>query len=1035
MQIEDITVKTLENVDKQELLSLRLRFTQLWGKNFHGNSKTQVGLLNRKSFIQKYKYLLSAMRKMGINLRVTQIDRDIMQKAIYGLDVSELPDMTVIPDYVTVVGSYVKNPKEADDIDIVFRDDDRNRDTGLELKLSRVLSEKVGKEVHYIYNSTGPHSTNIPLYDLVLRPKDTTKRTIVRETYNKRMTDVEEEVYYAGLDKWSPGFEAEYEAIKKELSGDSVLDLGCGTGRILDRLGKDYEVKGIENNKTAMDYLNRKGLSFYNYDLNKVIPLSDNSYDIVICTHCLEHLNFPGTAIEEAKRIAKDKAIFIVPLGKREDPTHKLSIDSLDDFKRMIPDAKCSVIQHSGNSAIAVIDMGNIQKAALTPFGTWTPPKPTMAGFTEAFSVDQIWDWAKDRTLIAEQKYNGFRNLIGKEGDSYKIYTDGKKIITENFPQIRDVIEKVSGDFLLDTSMGIEKDGKPLPRIKLMKLLSRNYKLEPGEKVVFTVFDMPYRDDDLSDDTFVARRNVLQAFYNKYLRTSPNFHISPTKQIKAGDKAELERTFKEFAKQPGSEGIMLKDVKSTWDIDGSESGWGKIKIQAEIKVIVLAKKKNDGTYNYSSGVLLGKGDYSNLQKLQEKEYVVLGKTFNTKLNANIGDILTVAVEEIIPLNNKLVWLGPRVMDIDDSRKEPYFVNQVIQIAENRNILQKAVGNIGYKLGDTGYGVLQIHIMGIEDKYIEELKSISSAAARNRSSWQKLKMFLKAHIGEQGAHLDMRLVKKGDNFFEGGEILIGNISGLDKVEKFKEGGKLLFKFKVAHAEEADVETIRGPVEWMDAGKKRLEIFTPGQAGATKYLHAAMMVLDRFTWRLIQADQHAKKLEVKGANFIPSGIYLIAYVPVEGNRKWMISHLKEKIKKFSVPDIIPIFIQKDNQDEHIICGVVYEPDELDLQGDQANEEEIRKAAYYFMEHGQNFGHNHDTNTITWAQGENPIVKVLESYIAPVTFQMACLDGHKEKVKKGSWVLTSRVIDEDLWSKVKAGEIAGYSMAGSSIAMDIQ
>ncbi len=115
-------------------------------------------------------------------------------------------------------------------------------------------------------------------------------------------------------------------------------------------------------------------------------------------------------------------------------------------------------------------------------------------------------------------------------------------------------------------------------------------------------------------------------------------------------------------------------------------------------------------------------------------------------------------------------------------------------------------------------------------------------------------------------------------------------------------------------------------------------------------------------------------------------------------------------------IPIFIEK--ADEHIVAGIVYEPDTVDAQGDEASEEEIRKAAYRFMENGCEFKVNH--------KGKNVDVAILESYIAPQDLMIA-----KQKVKKGSWVLVTRVNDDDIWKDIKDGKLTGYSMAGTAQA----
>lgn len=109
-----------------------------------------------------------------------------------------------------------------------------------------------------------------------------------------------------------------------------------------------------------------------------------------------------------------------------------------------------------------------------------------------------------------------------------------------------------------------------------------------------------------------------------------------------------------------------------------------------------------------------------------------------------------------------------------------------------------------------------------------------------------------------------------------------------------------------------------------------------------------------------------------------------------------------------------IDKTDKEEHIVCGIVYEPDTEDAQGDMASEIEIRKAAYQFMEDVQVFKVMH--------KGKKVKVKMLESYIAPADFTIA-----SQSVKKGTWVITLRVLDKAIWKAIKDGKLTGFSMAG--------
>jgi len=58
-------------------------------------------------------------------------------------------------------------------------------------------------------------------------------------------------------------------------------------------------------------------------------------------------------------------------------------------------------------------------------------------------------------------------------------------------------------------------------------------------------------------------------------------------------------------------------------------------------------------------------------------------------------------------------------------------------------------------------------------------------------------------------------------------------------------------------------------------------------------------------------------------------------------------------------------------------------------------------------------------------NGKVKILESHLAPVAF---ALDG--TQVRKGTWLLAVRGLDDTLWSKVKRGELTGFSIGGSAV-----
>lgn len=132
------------------------------------------------------------------------------------------------------------------------------------------------------------------------------------------------------------------------------------------------------------------------------------------------------------------------------------------------------------------------------------------------------------------------------------------------------------------------------------------------------------------------------------------------------------------------------------------------------------------------------------------------------------------------------------------------------------------------------------------------------------------------------------------------------------------------------------------------------------------------------------------------------------------KKILEDMKEGKKFEKVVSIFPI---EKAGDEHVCCSVVYAPgsvDDTDLQGDFATENEIRLAAYKFMEEVQIFKMNHNGKPIK--------AKILESYIAPQDLEIA-----GNLITKGSWIITTRILDKKVWEAIKKKEILGMSMAG--------
>ncbi len=95
------------------------------------------------------------------------------------------------------------------------------------------------------------------------------------------------------------------------------------------------------------------------------------------------------------------------------------------------------------------------------------------------------------------------------------------------------------------------------------------------------------------------------------------------------------------------------------------------------------------------------------------------------------------------------------------------------------------------------------------------------------------------------------------------------------------------------------------------------------------------------------------------------------------------------------------------------VVMVPDEVDLHGDVISEDEVRKACHNYNTFCREANLFHITKTATF--------DVVESYISPVDFVL-----NEHFVKKGAWLATVQVHNDDLWKLIKSGDICSVSIS---------
>jgi hypothetical protein len=115
------------------------------------------------------------------------------------------------------------------------------------------------------------------------------------------------------------------------------------------------------------------------------------------------------------------------------------------------------------------------------------------------------------------------------------------------------------------------------------------------------------------------------------------------------------------------------------------------------------------------------------------------------------------------------------------------------------------------------------------------------------------------------------------------------------------------------------------------------------------------------------------------------------------------------------------------QRVVTGIILAPDEPDAQDHIVNTGDIEAAAHDFMSRLQLDAH-HDRLV------QSDEVRVVESWIQrePVTFSLE-MDGETRitEVKPGSWCMSVKVLDNELWDEVLNGEITGFSPVGVAVS----
>ena len=1007
----------------------------------------------------------------------------------------------VVPHFVSIVGSAVQSADEVlaikaggngskpGDVDLLYRLEACDHNAGLIEGLTILMRKEVdpgksGKpELHHVFSASGPHSDYVPLYDLVLRPVE--ERAVV--------------------------------TLKK--AGPVRLNLGCGKEKL------DGYVNIDARADVKPDVV---------HDLSQGIPWPDGSVDEVRAWHFLEHLEDQVAIMGEIWRVLKSGGVlaFEVPSTQGEgafaDPTHKsywnkLSFQFYADpklreeagttaefeildleeetfeepglwetvhvrgrLRAVKPTTKALTADSPSGMALQAEDL---EKVALKPFGKWIPPKPAVAEYTEFLSSSELWDhWAKDRIaggLDVEVKFNGYRTVVQKAGGRVEIAFENIRDRAKVFPDLAKMLLAIPGDYILDCDMGMVRDGKRLPRTELDPLLADEPDLA-GATVVLTVFDLPYREEDLHEKPWTERRTALEEFYAKNLKGKAAFAITSTTIVH--DRAQMNAAILKASAVAMSEGAMVKTLDGPYGIGGSTNEWSKVKHVTELKVTVIDSKDNaGGSKTYTCGLLHGRDSYTNLQEYDGREYIDVGGVSDNGTYP-LGAVLTVQVQELVSGPDKdgkpiLYWVVPTVIDRDISRKDAYYANQAVDIARRAHVLQEPKQKVQTsgqvtcpEIADADFELLEVPDIGL----IHLLKQGEGESRGERflrlweTDWQR--MWPPSGTGQFVYHHHYMGIKEEDagkseaDLRKAGYRYHGDL-------RCQFSPKLMFHpviFKPDTDDDGTDEFLAAdhapsfqctwygppPVEWLKVGRGKPAVFKPGEAGASSKTYGMLFAVAYGTWDMGVWHRHSFELFLKDEKGDMKGRLVISSVPrPTGERFWLAQWPEDETPVADTKTLDEVADERRKRGDHWLVWAKpgEKPKLVDLKAKavesrivlkmliiKAVEEEhlvygpvLKPWPYIDLQdevvkaeeirkaaHG--FMERFQQIGVMHVY-DDPRLRVVESYLAPTDFELEGTDGKLHKVVKGTWILGVRVNDPREWERVKKGERTGFSIEG--------
>ncbi|MFD7080547.1 ATP-dependent DNA ligase [Streptomyces sp. NPDC059918] len=220
-----------------------------------------------------------------------------------------------------------------------------------------------------------------------------------------------------------------------------------------------------------------------------------------------------------------------------------------------------------------------------------------------------------------EEKLDGIRVQVHRDGDEVRVYTRSLDDITGRLPEVAELARALPGErFILDGEViGQGPDGRPVPFQEVASRVGSRIDVEAARRTLPVApyfFDVLASGDEVLLDLPVRERYAaLAALVPQERRVRRLVVEDPGEQAAAAEEFWAETL------RRGHEGVMLKGLDSVYAAGRRGKHWLKVKPVHTLDLVVLAVERGHGR---RTGLL------SNLHlgaRAADGTYAMLGKTF------------------------------------------------------------------------------------------------------------------------------------------------------------------------------------------------------------------------------------------------------------------------------------------------------------------------------------------------------------------------------------------------------------------------